>query len=205
MPLTKNKIRKYLLQTNSPKNILLPPFREGGFSPDAPKPAAVLLPLLQNAGAWHLLFIKRTNHLHDQHSGQVALPGGCVDDSDGDWTQTALREAEEEIGLNPSDVEVLGHLSSLDTSTNYRITPIVGQIPWPYPLILAKEEVSRTFTIPLAWLANPNNHETRPWMSSPGKIEPYPIIFFKEYKGEILWGASARMVVTLVKRLNVER
>ncbi|MEA2009026.1 MAG: CoA pyrophosphatase, partial [Chloroflexota bacterium] len=110
--------------------------------------------------------------------------------------------AEEEIGLARSDVNVLGRLDDLDTITNYRVTPIVGQIPWPYPLALATEEVSQTFTIPLAWLADSSNRYTRPWTPVQGEIDSYPIIFYEEYKGEILWGASARMVVELVKRLE---
>ncbi len=201
MTLTTNEIRKHLRNAHTAKNPLLQRFAERLPATASLQAAAVLMPLLQDAGAWHLLFIKRTQHPHDRHSGQVAFPGGGADGGDNDLTQTALREAQEEIGLAPSDVKVLGRLHDLLTVTRYRVTPVVGQIPWPYALEPDLNEVSRIFTIPLAWLADPGNYEVRPWTPFQGKVEPYPIIFYKEYAGEILWGASARMVVELMERL----
>lgn len=161
------------------------------------------MPLLQEAGEWHLLFIRRTRNHNDRHSGQVAFPGGRADNGDKNLLATALREAEEEIKLHPSDVTVLGQLSDLLTISNYQVSPIVGQIPWPYALEPDSNEVARTFTIPLRWLADSNNYEVRPWTPLPGKVEPYPIIFYDEFKGETLWGASARMVMELMERLNI--
>ena len=206
MTLTTNDIRERLRKAHSSKNTPLPRFAEKLPISDSLQSAAVLMPLLENAGAWHLLFIKRTKHKHDQHSGQVAFPGGRAEDGDEDLIKTALREAEEEIGLAPSDVNVLGRLDDVITTTNYRVTPIVGKIPWPYTFTLAVDEVSSVFAIPLAWLADTSNRCIRPWtpVQEEEGVDSYPVIFYKEYKEEILWGASARMVVELVERLSVE-
>lgn len=98
-----------------------------------PKPAAVLLPLLWVEDGWNLLFTRRTTGLQE-HSGQVAFPGGRMDPDDCCVEETALREAQEEIGLAPKDVQLLGRLKETLTISNYLVTPLVGAIPWPYPL-----------------------------------------------------------------------
>ena len=200
--LTTNRIKELLENSIPVKNPLLRDFeiRLSGTHPT--QAAAILMPLLQIKKEWHLLFIKRTKHAYDQHSGQVAFPGGRVEENDEDLLATALREAEEEIKLNPSDVNVLGCLSDIHTVTNFLVRPIVGEIPWPYAFEPDPNEVSRIFTIPLLWLADPNNYDVRPWTPSQEVTKPYPIIFFKEYEGEILWGASARMMVDLIERLH---
>ncbi len=166
---------------------------------DDPIPAAVLIPLLKFDNLWHVLFTRRNSNL-PEHSGQVAFPGGRCDEGDIGPETTALREAEEEIGIKASDVRVLGRLQNFLTVTNYCVTPIVGVIPWPYRLNISEIEVSRAFTIPLNWLANRENHyiHERNLPQTLGKI---PVIFFREYDGEILWGASARFILNLVEIL----
>ena len=113
---------------------------------EKPKPAAVLMPLLRQDSAWHILLTRRRDDL-PEHSGQVAFPGGRADEGDATPEDTALRESREEIGLQPQDVVLLGRLQNYLTITNYLVTPVVGIIPWPYPLKLEAQEVSRAFTM----------------------------------------------------------
>jgi 8-oxo-dGTP pyrophosphatase MutT (NUDIX family) len=178
------------------------PFDEdcsSGWMPASPRPAAVLIPFLRVSDAWHILFTRRTEKVAD-HKGQVAFPGGRADPGDPSPEFTALREAEEEIGLMSADVRILGRLHELLTITNYCITPIVGVVPWPYPLRLAEIEVCRAFMIPLTWLADPAHHETRTRIV-PGTATPIPVIYFQPYDNELLWGVSAQITVNLLAAL----
>lgn len=161
-----------------------------------PKPAAVLIPLFLHQNQWWVLFTRRNANL-PEHSGQVAFPGGRVDPDDPDLQWTALRETWEETGIAPADVTILGKLPEFLTITNYLVTPFIGHIPWPYPLQPAHEEVSRIFKIPLNWLADPHNREERQ-RALPSPFSPVSVIYFKEYDGEVLWGASARFTVILL-------
>lgn len=166
------------------------------------QPAAVLIPLFREAGGWHVLFVRRTESIHDPHSGQVAFPGGRCDPQDPAPETAALREAQEEIGLDPKDVHILGRLQDLVTISNYQVTPIVAAIPWPYPLRPSPEEVARIFTIPLSWLADPINRETLE-RKVPNYTTPFSEIYFKRYADELLWGVSARIMVDLLTALNL--
>jgi 8-oxo-dGTP pyrophosphatase MutT (NUDIX family) len=199
--LTESEIQKRLSQVYPPDLMPESPYPAGLL--DSPtRSAAVLIPFLQKDDGWDLLFIRRTAMPNDRHSGQVAFPGGRCDHNDPDIVQTALREAQEEIGLEPADVHILGKVQEMLTITNYRVTPVVGVIPWPYKLIPQEDEVARIFTIPLNWLAEPANHETR--MRGLQLIgQDIPVIFFKEYDGELLWGATARMTVMLLEALGL--
>lgn len=164
-----------------------------------PKPAGVLVPFLQIEGSWHILFTRRTDTLVE-HSGQVAFPGGRAELEDRSLEETALREAREEIGLDPGSVQILGRLDSFVTITNYILTPVVGRIPWPFPIRLEKEEVQRVFTIPLDWLADPSNHDVRARLL-PAPLPSLPVIYFHPYDGETLWGVSAQVTVNLLELL----
>jgi 8-oxo-dGTP pyrophosphatase MutT (NUDIX family) len=178
---------------------------------DAPRPAAVLVPLLLrkihelDEFSWHVLLTRRSDSLIE-HRGQVAFPGGGSDIDDASPESTALREAQEEIGIRPEDVRILGRLESLLTISNYLVTPVVGVIPWPYKFELAIDEVSRVFTIPITWLADPNNYQIRqreipPPYSSILQSNVYPVIYFNIYDGEILWGVSAEITMHLIQTL----
>ncbi len=114
---------------------------------------------------------------------------------------TALREAQEEIGLNPEDVETLGQLNPLFTVTQFLVTPVVGVIPWPYPLRTSPTEVARTFGVPIRWLADPGNLEVkeREPLIAGRSIRVY---YFKEYEGETIWGVTARITVNLLQMLD---
>jgi len=158
-------------------------------------PAAVLIPLVLDGDIWKLLFIKRTQHIHDRHSGQIAFPGGRADPDDSSLESTALREAQEEIGVNPVDVDILGQSCSITTVTDYEVTPYAGILPWPYLLTLSTEEVEKTILIPISWLADPGNHQVKTWESPFGPGIEIPVVFFSKYAGEILWGVTAQIVV----------
>jgi 8-oxo-dGTP pyrophosphatase MutT (NUDIX family) len=161
------------------------------------KCAAVLVPLICQDDEWLALFTRRTERV-ESHKGQVSFPGGACDEGETTPEQTALREAEEEIGIRPADVQVLGRLSPLITISSFRVSPIVGVIPWPYAFRVASVEVARVFTIPLPWLANRNNY----WEFSPGD-SGRSIIAYHPYDGELLWGATARMTVTFLRTLGL--
>jgi len=161
------------------------------------KCAAVLIPLVWFDEEWHLLYTRRTDTV-ESHKGQVSFPGGACDEGETTAEQTALREAEEEIGINPADVRVLGTLSNLITITYFRVTPVVGVVRWPAVFRVGMDEVARIFTIPLAWLANPSNR----WQFDlPGTDRS--LIAFHPYDGELLWGATARMTVDFLKVLGL--
>jgi 8-oxo-dGTP pyrophosphatase MutT (NUDIX family) len=163
--------------------------------------AAVLIPLVNASGEWHLLFTRRTETLPD-HKGQVAFPGGAYEPGDENLITTALREAQEEIGINPADVKILGQMDPLVSVSAYQITPFVGTIPWPYRVTPSPAEVSRVFTIPLLWLAEPGNHEEREFFH-PRIAGRQNVIYFKPYDGEVLWGISARLTLDLLKTLEL--
>jgi 8-oxo-dGTP pyrophosphatase MutT (NUDIX family) len=152
--------------------------------------AAVLIPLLWDEDEWHLLYIRRAEMLKT-HKGQVAFPGGQVDDVDSDRIATAMRETFEEIGIPSHEVTILGSLPEVATPSGYLITPVVGQIPWPYQLRISPDEVSRVFTIPLAWLANPENSQERSLKLLGNEVSG--VVFFQPYDGELLWGITARI------------
>jgi 8-oxo-dGTP pyrophosphatase MutT (NUDIX family) len=182
----------------------LPSFlaRKLGEHPAAARPewevtqAAVLLPLYQDCGAWWLLYTRRTDSV-DVHRGQVSFPGGRIDAGDHGPEGTALREAEEEVGLSPGEVEVLGTLTPLLTVTQFEVTPVVGRISRPSELRLNTREVACAFGVPLPWLADPAHlhHEQR--------MPPLPgreilVYSFDPYLGETIWGATARITLDLL-------
>ncbi len=161
------------------------------------KCAAVLVPLTHYKDEWHMLFTRRTDRV-ESHKGQVSFPGGACEDGETTPEQTALREAEEEIGMHPADVKVIGRLSRMVTVSSFRVSPIVGVIPWPYAFRVAGVEVARVFTIPLLWLANRNNY----WEFSLRESDR-SLIAYHPYDGELLWGATARMTVNFLKTLDL--
>ena len=160
------------------------------------KCAAVLVPLTYVQDEWHLLFTRRTDRVQS-HKGQVSFPGGACDEGETTPEQTALREAEEEIGMRPMDVTILGRLSKLITISSFRVSPIVGVIPWPYAFKVASIEVARVFTIPLLWLSDRNNY----WEFFLRDSER-SLIAYHPFDGELLWGATARMTVSFLKTID---
>ncbi len=161
------------------------------------RPAAVLIPIYLDQGEWFLVFTRRTEHV-ENHRGQVSFPGGLIEVDDRSAEETALREAEEEIGLQRDAVQILGSLDTLLTVTQFRIIPFIGRIPWPYQFTPNQDEVARVFAVPLPWLMDPENlevRERRPLENGPS----VPVYYFKPFEGEVIWGATARITLNLLE------
>ncbi len=160
--------------------------------------ASVLIPFFKEHGQWHLLYIRRTDTVA-LHKGQVAFPGGAAEEGDASPVATALRETSEEVGISPADVQVIGQMGQMLTITDFLITPVVGVIPWPYKITLQQNEVVRAFSIPLAWLSEPRNHQIRMHNLMGNEV---PVIFFEHYDGELLWGITAQITIKLIQALS---
>jgi len=163
------------------------------------RPAAVMIPLIFFEGDWHVVLTKRSEKVVE-HRGQVAFPGGGKEASDKDLQWTALREMQEEIGVDPKDVMVFGYLCDMPIITKYIVRIFVGQIPWPYPLVISEEEVESVFTLPIRWLADPKHHNIQ-YRSFAGR--EFPVIYFDLFDGYQLWGASADMTLALLSALEL--
>ncbi len=126
------------------------------------RPAAVLLTLIDRAEGPHVLFTRRTDHLA-HHPGQISFPGGHVDEEDDSAETTALRETEEECGIDRARVKIIGRVNTYLTGTGFSVTPIVGIITPPIDMTPDPVEVAEIFEVPLAFIMNPENHvrETR--------------------------------------------
>jgi 8-oxo-dGTP pyrophosphatase MutT (NUDIX family) len=165
------------------------------------QPAAVLILIYWYAGDWNLLYTRRTEFV-EEHRGQVSFPGGSIEPEDKSPLDAALREAEEEIGLQPEKVEIIGHLENFLTVTQYDIKPFIGTISWPYPLQVNNDEVAHVFGVPLSWLSDPDNIKVseRKFKTSGVQI---PVYFFQPFEGEVIWGATARITINLLKILGL--
>ena len=155
------------------------------------KPAAVLLLVVNHPGDPTVVFTQRTAHLAD-HAGQISFPGGRVDEDDRTPQHTALREAEEEIGIPADRIEILGRLPEYRTGTGYSVTPIVG---WAEPPLTFKpdpHEVADVFEVPLAFLMDAGNHRYESAFYK-GRMRKY---WAMPYGERVIWGATAGMLVT---------
>jgi 8-oxo-dGTP pyrophosphatase MutT (NUDIX family) len=154
------------------------------------KPAAVLLLVIEHPQPM-VLFTQRTTHLPD-HAGQISFPGGRSEQDDPNAEHTALREAEEEVGLEPHRVDVLGRLPEYRTSTGYAVTPIVGWARPPLAWRPDPHEVADVFEVPLEFLLDPRNHRYETAFYK-GRWRNYWAMPFGE---RFIWGATAGMLVT---------
>lgn len=161
------------------------------------RPAAVLVPLFLKGGKWHLLFTQRTETVQD-HKGQISFPGGRHDPEDPSLLATALREAQEEIGLDPADVTVLGQLDEMYTVTQYRISPFVGVIPYPYPFRVNSAEIAELIEAPLEAFLDPANLEQR---ERPALVGPPVPIYFYHIGPYTIWGVTARIVKDFLEKI----
>jgi 8-oxo-dGTP pyrophosphatase MutT (NUDIX family) len=161
--------------------------------------ASVLVGLFNQNNETHVAFIRRASTLR-AHSGEIAFPGGAADVSDVSPIVTALREAQEEIGLDPSRVEVLGIMPPVFTVvSNFLITPVVAYLPeGPGKLQLQMSEVAEIILLPLQGLANLAIYHTEQWMQD---NVPHTVYFF-DYASYRIWGATARMLNTLLELLR---
>lgn len=157
-----------------------------------PRPAAVLVPLVPRDGGLHVILTRRTDHL-SRHGGQVAFPGGRIDDTDESPVAAALRETEEETGIDRGFVETIGFLDTYLTGTSYRVIPVVGILRHDFTVTPQPSEVADVFEVPLAFLMNPKHHErhSREWQ---GRERFY---YAMPFEGRYIWGATAGMIHNL--------
>lgn len=160
--------------------------------------AAVLIPVVRRDRAT-VLFTQRASHLRD-HAGQVAFPGGKIDEADGGPLGAALREAEEEIGLSREFVTALGYMPPYLTGSGFRILPVVAMVRPGFTLSINREEVDDSFEVPLEFLMDAANHEkqSREWK---GLMRHYYTILFE---GRNIWGVTAGIVRQLFDRMDVK-
>lgn len=165
--------------------------------PAQPRPAAVLVPLIDHPSGLTVLLTERAPDLR-HHAGQIAFPGGRIEPHDGGPVAAALRESEEEIGLARDQVEVLGFLRDHIVLTGFRVTPVVALVAPELPLRLDATEVAAVFEVPLAFLLDAANHRFRRRPIGDGKIDVYDI----PYGNRNIWGATAGMLVALYRQLG---
>jgi 8-oxo-dGTP pyrophosphatase MutT (NUDIX family) len=158
--------------------------------------AAVLVPIVRREPELTVIFTQRTTHLK-AHSGQVSFPGGRAEPHDPTPEFTALREAQEEIGLPMERVEVLARMPDYLTRTGFRVTPVVGLLEPPFELIPDPREVQEVFEVPLAFLLDARNHQRRT-RELQGRTVGYYVM---EFGGRAIWGATAGMLVNLSRHL----
>lgn len=158
--------------------------------------AGVLVPLVLTPNGVELLLTQRTETV-ETHKGQIAFPGGMVDASDRDIVRTALRETCEEIGLPAASIEIIGQLDDMATPTGFVITPVVGAIAHLPPLMPNSNEVAEIFAVPLDFFADPANgrREMREFNGRSHEVWFYP------WQGKTIWGATAMMVRSLLKKI----
>lgn len=160
--------------------------------------SAVLVPLFEKDGETWVLLVKRADAMR-HHQGQIAFPGGTRDACDSTPADTALREAEEEVGLKTSDVTVIGELDDALTSTsNFTITPVVGYIPWPYTLELNAAEIAAALAVPLSALSDPRQQQRQTEQVGENEI---PVTHY-QYGEHLIWGATARILTQLLGLLD---
>ena len=175
---------------------------DGGLFPGRePAHAAVLVPLVQRPAGLQVLLTRRTDHLRD-HAGQISFPGGRSEPEDAGPAATALREAEEEVGLPRSSVQVIGQMPVYTTVTRFVVTPVVALLQPPFTLALDAFEVAEAFEVPLAYLMNPAHHRRHVWAYEGGERQflsmpwrgPGADGVEREY---FIWGATAAMLRNL--------
>lgn len=159
-------------------------------------PAAVLVPLVEREAGLTVLLTRRADTLK-RHSGQVAFPGGRCDPGETPW-DTALREAEEEIGLDRAFVRLVGMADPYETVTSFTVTPVVGFVRPGFQVRAAEAEVAEVFETPFAWLMDPANHERREGTAPDGSARRYYVM---PHDGRMIWGATAGMLRGLYETL----
>jgi 8-oxo-dGTP pyrophosphatase MutT (NUDIX family) len=160
--------------------------------PPVPRAAAVLVPIIDHPQAPTLLMTTRAGHLR-QHAGQISFPGGGIEASDDDVLGAALREAEEEIGLASSYVQLLGFLPDQIVLTGFRITPVVALVRTGFQLHVDSAEVAEVFEIPLEYLTRADNY--RPTRRVLRGLEL--TLNDLHFEGRVVWGATAGMLQML--------
>ncbi len=173
------------------KDVVLPPGRKL-------RPAGVLVPLFLRDGQLRLILTKRSSALK-HHPGQIAFPGGSVDPGDADVTAAALREAHEEIGLDPGNVDLLGATPEHETVTGFSVTPVLGRIRAEFDPVPEAGEVDEVFSVPLDHVLDPARYtvQSRRWR---GERRYYYTVPYGPY---YIWGATARILRSLADRMKI--
>jgi len=165
--------------------------------PANPVPAAVLVPFVDRPEGLSILLTQRASQLAN-HAAQVSFPGGRLEESDPDVASAALREAQEEIGLDPADVTIFGEADSYRTVTGYCVTPVVGLVPPGLELTPNPAEVAGWFEAPLDFVLDPAN-QRRMSAEFRGRTRHYYQI---DWQGRRIWGATAAMLFNLLERMG---
>ncbi len=170
--------------------------------PDPPlRPAAVLVPLVERTEGLTVLLTQRTDHLAD-HAGQISFPGGSLEHGDSDPCAAALRETEEEVGLNRCHVEIVGELDLYITRTGYSVHPLVGLVTPPFDIAPDPHEVAAVFEVPLAFITDPASRTVHSRRYA-GKLRRFYAFPWQDTDGErYIWGATAGMLVNLCEVLD---
>jgi 8-oxo-dGTP pyrophosphatase MutT (NUDIX family) len=179
--------------SHDPEPVL--PFTTAG----PPRLAAVLVPVVVREEDPALLFTVRSTGLRE-HSGQIAFPGGKMNTDEPSPLDTALREADEEIGLSPRHIEPVGYLDPYLSNSNYLITPVVGLVTPPFSLTLDPGEVADTFEVPMGFLLDPAHHELHE-REIRGRLRRY---YAMPYRDRYIWGVTAGIIRNLYERLQGE-
>jgi 8-oxo-dGTP pyrophosphatase MutT (NUDIX family) len=156
--------------------------------------ASVLIALVERPEGLSLLLTQRTAHLTD-HAGQISFPGGRAEEDDASAIDTALRETEEEIGLDRRHIEIVGTLPDYVTGTGYRVTPVVGLVTPPFDLTPDANEVAEIFEVPLAFLMDAANHRRLSFELPEGAGRRS--FYAMPYERFFIWGATAGMLRNL--------
>lgn len=183
---TGEDIGDHILNPTMKKQILRPDLRD----------AAVLVPVVDREGGASVILTRRTDKLRS-HSGQVAFPGGSVDPTDPSPEFTALRETEEEIGLTPNYIDIVGRMPNYVTGSGFRIAPILSVVRPGFDLHINEDEVDVAFEVPLAFLMNPANHtqDSRMWQ------EQERFFYTMPFEDRYIWGITAGIIRSIYERL----
>ena len=197
-----NHWRELLLEAVSPLEYGVGSLDVTGYRPLGDKPfrptrtAAVLVPLLDLPEP-EIVFTRRADHL-PQHAGQVSFPGGAAEENDSSAVQTALREAQEEIGLPPKAARPIGFLDRMDTISDYRVLPVVALVTPPVIWKPDPREVAEVFTVPLAIVLDIEKYESQVFERDGQEY----LIYTLHWQGYTIWGATAAMLLNLASRMQ---
>jgi 8-oxo-dGTP pyrophosphatase MutT (NUDIX family) len=171
------------------------------YLPTDPIPAAVLVPLVERAAGLTVLLTQRASQLKN-HAGQISFPGGRIESADASPSAAALREAHEEVGLEPRFVTIVGYLSDHILLSGFRVTPVVGFVRPGFELLLDPHEVEDTFEVPLSHVFTPANHRSGRRLL--GVSEQEVRVWDIQYEGHNIWGATAGMLLNLYRLCTAE-
>lgn len=152
-------------------------------------PASVLIPIFEKDDKSHIIFTKRTDKV-SHHKGQISFPGGKFDNTDKDLEFTALRETQEEIGVKPEDIKIVGKINNMVTNTNFVVSPFVGIVPYPYNFLVNPDEISELIIVPVKHLMDKTffRIEKREFN---GKLFD---IYYYEYLNHTIWGVTGKIL-----------